>query len=109
MEDAADLDLLRTARCSSDLCFADVGARRLRVLATRSPYLVDIKAMNSACAAADIAISDRRLPRSCQPRWIKLDRPLLNRTGGVAIVSGTREVRTVRRPDDDHPWIGGNR
>ncbi len=95
------------ARCSRDLCIADLdaGGRRWRVLATRSAYPLPWPALVAACAAADIAISERRLPRGCTPRWLKLDAPMLRRTGGVAVTLATRQVRTVRHPGDTHPWI----
>jgi competence protein ComEC len=81
------------------------GGRRWRILATRSPYLVDIAEMNRACAAADIVVSDRRLPRTCRPRWLKLDKPMLARTGGVAIhFASDPEARITKMPGDQHPW-----
>jgi competence protein ComEC len=109
----------RDARCSRDLCMAvrTVGARRWTVLATRSAYAVPIEDLVRACAAADIVISDRWLPRRCRPRWLRLDRTLLARTGGVAITfprqalaltafaSRRPTIRTVRHPGDAHPWI----
>ena len=96
-----------SAGCSRDLCIADLdtGGRRWRVLATRSTYSVPWQALIAACASADVAISERRLPRGCTPRWLKLDAPVLKRTGGVAITLATGNVRTVRRPGDAHPWI----
>ena len=102
----AELDALPTARCNRDLCVAELmqDGRRWRVLATRSPYFVDIAAMNRACAAADIVISDRRLPRTCRPRWLKVDRPFLARTGGLAIDLANRRVRTVAEGVGGHPW-----
>jgi competence protein ComEC len=109
----------RDARCSRDLCMAarTVGTRRWTVLATRSAYAVPIEDLVRACAAADIVISDRWLPRRCRPRWLRLDRTLLARTGGVAItlprptiwsaVPSHRSptIRIVRTPRDAHPWI----
>jgi len=97
----------RTARCSRDLCIASVGRddRRWRIMATRSAYLVPVRALIDACRTADIVISERRLPRGCTPRWLRLDRPILARTGGVAITLDRASVATVRRPDDRHPWI----
>jgi competence protein ComEC len=106
---AGAIDDLPNARCSRDLCAADLMAdgRRWRLLATRSAYLVDIKAMNAACASADIVVSDRRLPRSCVPRWLKLDRPALAETGGVAIALSRGEIRASHAPGDQHPWLAG--
>jgi competence protein ComEC len=103
--DALNIDDLKTARCGNDMCIADIdaGGRLWRVLATRSPFLIDIATMNRACAGVDIAISDRRLPRSCRPRWLKLDRPALARTGGVAIRLGSG-VESVAQATGHHPW-----
>jgi competence protein ComEC len=103
----AALDHMVQARCNPDLCVAEIneGGRRWQLLATRSPYLVDWKAMVGACAEADIVISDRRLPKGCEPRWLKADRGFLARTGGLAIRFDPLVVETVRHPRDDHPWM----
>ncbi|MCD2315105.1 ComEC family competence protein [Sphingomonas sp. IC-11] len=95
------------ASCTRDLCRATLsnGDRSWRVLATRSAYLVPIADMIAACRAADIVVSDRRLPRGCNPRWLRLDRPALESTGGIAITLATGNVRTVHRPGDAHPWV----
>lgn len=97
------------ARCSPDLCLVDVerGGRRWRIAAARSGYLVPWREMIAVCRAADIVVAERRLPPGCTPKWLKLDRTLLAKTGGVAITLGARpEVRTVRRAGARHPWIG---
>ena len=100
------IDALQAARCSADLCEARLvrGGREWRLLATRSPYLVDIRRMNRACRRADIVISDRRLPRSCVPRWLKIDRALLARTGGLAIDLERGTVDSVAADVGRHPW-----
>lgn len=97
----------RDARCSRDLCVITrrAGGREWRVLATRSPYLVPAAQLVAACRSADVVVSERRLPRGCVPRWLRLDRPTLARTGGVAISFARGSVRTVRRAGDAHPWI----
>ncbi len=94
------------ARCNRDLCLAErrAGGRTWRILATRSVYLVPADELIAACRGADIVISERRLPPACTPRWLKLDRPTLTRTGGVAITLSTGNVTTVYRPGDHHPW-----
>jgi competence protein ComEC len=106
LEEALDLATVAGARCSPDLCAAELvrGGRRWRLLATRSPYFVDIAEMNAACAAADIVVSDRRLPRSCRPRWLKADRALLARTGGLAIRFTGPTVDSVAARVGRHPW-----
>lgn len=95
------------AQCSRDLCRAtlDAGDRQWRVLATKSSYLVPIAEMIAACRSADIVVSDRRLPRGCTPRWLRLDRATLAQTGGVAVTLSTGTIRTVYRPGDEHPWV----
>lgn len=94
------------ARCSPDLCLVEVqsGARRWRVLATRSGYLVPWREMVASCQTADVVVSDRRLPPGCAPRWLRLDRDMLAKTGGVAINFADASVRTVRS-GGSHPWL----
>ncbi len=94
------------ARCSRDLCLVALerGSRRWRVLATRSAYPVPWADLIAACGRADIVVSDRALPARCQPRWLKLDRRSLARSGGVTATLATGQVTTVREPGDRHPW-----
>jgi competence protein ComEC len=94
------------SRCSRDLCVVtrEAGGRRWTILATRSAYLVPAGELIAACAKADIVVSERRLPRRCRPRWLRLDRPVLARTGGIAITLVSGGVRTVLSPGDAHPW-----
>lgn len=94
------------ARCSSDLCVAETlrGGRRWRIAATRSGYPVAWRELVAVCADSDIVVSDRRLPRGCQPRWLRLDRGSLSRTGGVAVRFVDGEVRTVQGTSH-HPWL----
>ncbi len=101
------LDDLPTARCSADFCVADIvaGGFRMKLLATRSAYLVDWDEMRRLCADADIAVSERRLPVGCTPRWLKADRTLLEQTGGISISFSPLALRTVRTAGDDHPWL----
>ncbi|VVT23251.1 Competence protein ComEC [Sphingomonas aurantiaca] len=94
------------ARCSRDLCVTDIagGGRTWRVLATRSAYMVPIDQLLAACRTADIVVSERNLPRRCTPRWLRLDRNMLRRTGGVAVTLGSGRVETILSPGDRHPW-----
>ena len=108
--DFLDLESLPEAACSRDLCAADIvrGGRRWRLLVTRTPDLVAWPDMVRACAEADIVVADRRLPRGCNPRWLRADRGLLRRTGGLAITLGERPaVATVAERVGRHPWAGG--
>jgi len=95
------------AKCTPDACLALVqsGGRTFHVLATRSLYQLPSDQLIAACRAADIVVSDRRLPSSCRPTWLKLDTPLLRRTGGMAISLASGRIVTVRHPGDRHPWV----
>jgi competence protein ComEC len=96
-----------SAACSADLCAVELerGGRRWRLLATRSPRFIDIPAFVRACAESDIVVSDRRLPKTCVPRWLKADRDLLERTGGLAFRFGSNpSVATVAETEGQHPW-----
>ncbi|MFP5329513.1 MAG: ComEC/Rec2 family competence protein [Alphaproteobacteria bacterium] len=95
------------ASCSRDSCLAtiDRGGRRWRLLSTRSSALIAWPDLVAACAQSDIAVSDRRLPRGCAPRWLRLDRETLSRTGGVALYLGpSPRIHTVADRVGLHPW-----
>jgi competence protein ComEC len=93
--------------CSRDSCAAIIpkAGSHWRLLATRSSTRIDWQTLTAACASADIVVSDRRLPRGCTPRWLKLDRQALARTGGLAIYLGASpRVESVAERLGDHPW-----
>ncbi len=92
------------ARCSWDSCVADLGSSGRTLLALRSGQRVDWTELVRACAAADILVSDRRLPRACKARWLTLDPPRLAETGGLAIHSGEGRVETVAERLGKLPW-----
>lgn len=60
----------RRAVCGEDSCVVTLerGGRRWRLLATRSQLRIGRAAMEPACRAAGIVVSERRLPRWCRPR-----------------------------------------
>lgn len=95
-------------QCSPDLCSVLVRGtdRDWLILATRSGLHVPWRALIDACARADIVVSDRRLPRACAPRWLRLDRARLAQTGGVALYLDQEKLVSVIRPGDRHPWVG---
>jgi competence protein ComEC len=104
----AALDTLETARCSRDLCIADMAGRdgrTLRLLATRTDVYLPWAALVAACADADIVVSGRRLPRACTPRWTKLDGPALAAAGGALLFVDKRRIVAGRDPRDAHPWV----
>ncbi|QJU60687.1 DUF4131 domain-containing protein [Sphingomonas sp. AP4-R1] len=104
-EEAIDLGAMPGARCSVDACVAAIrrSGRTWHLLALRSRYRLDWARLTQVCGWADIVVADRRLPRGCVPKWLKLDAPALRATGGVAILLSDGTVRTTRA-QDRHPW-----
>jgi competence protein ComEC len=95
------------ARCSADFCALDIerGGRRWVLLVARSKHYVDALQLIRACAAADIVISSRTMPRSCAPRWLKADRRFLAEQGGLAISLGEEpQLVTVADSQGRHGW-----
>jgi competence protein ComEC len=102
-----DIDGLPGALCNDHACVASIGknGRQWRILASRTRWPLLIEPLLSACRSADIVISDRRLPRSCTPRWLKADAPFLAQTGGLAIRLGDPPaVTSVAAGVGKHPW-----
>ena len=97
---------LPQARCSRDFCAVDLerGGRNWRLLIARNRDRIEERALAAACERADIVIAGRRLPFSCRPLWLKADRALLDRTGGVTVDLATGEVRTVAAGQGAHGW-----
>ncbi len=95
------------AQCNRDFCSLVIVRenRRTSLLVSRGRDLVDWQELIDACAQSDIVIADRRLPKSCRPRWIKADRGLLTQTGGMAIDLARRNVETVAQTQGRHGWF----
>jgi competence protein ComEC len=105
--DPGDLGSRPYSDCTKDACVALIrkGSVEWRLLATRSATQIDWTTLTRACADADIAVSSRRLPRGCSPRWLKLDRAALVSTGGLAIYLGDEpRVDSVADRVGEHPW-----
>ena len=94
------------ARCNPDFCAITLrrGARDWQILMARGTALVSERALSAACERADIVISERYLPRSCRPRWLRADRDLLQRTGGLTVNLTERRIETVAQGEGDHGW-----
>ena len=95
------------ARCNRDACIADIvrDGQAWRLLAIRSRDRIDWTSLTRACADADIVVASRFLPRGCTPRWLKLDRPTLAASGGVAIRLGpTPTITSAAERLGKHPW-----
>jgi len=94
------------ARCNPDFCAVALerGGRTWQFLIARGKDLVEERALAAACERVDVVIADRRLPRSCQPRWVKADRAMLERSGGLAFDLGEPALRTVAEEQGEHGW-----
>lgn len=97
------------ARCSRDFCTIELdrAGRTWRLLISRSHDRVPERELAAACDRSDIVISERWLPRSCRPAWLRADRRLLERTGGLAIDLARRHVATVAATQGSHGWWRG--
>jgi len=94
------------ANCNPDFCALTLEreGRSWRLLIGRGTDFVPERALAAACDRADIVIAGRYLPRSCQPRWLKVDRRLLDLTGGLKIDLSERELTTVAQNQGQHGW-----
>lgn len=96
----ADLDHVM---CNRDFCRWTQRGRI--ILAARGRDRIEGAEMAAACAAADVVISDRWLPRECVGRWLTVDRASLIKTGGLALYLGGRpHAAATLRAGDEHPW-----
>lgn len=97
------------ANCSSEFCLVTIerGGRSWVLLMARNRDLVEERALAAACERADIVIADRFLPRSCSPRWLKADRRLLAKTGGLALDLSSGTLRSVAQRQGEHGWWRG--
>jgi competence protein ComEC len=99
------------ARCSRDFCVVAIkrGGRTWQVLMSRSSQVVTERALAAACERADIVVSERWLPSSCSPRWLKADGRMLAESGGLAIVLDSQRVTRVVDSQGEHGWWRGYR
>ena len=94
------------AECNSDACLVTIDneGRKWLVMATRSSHYISALALSAACRRADIVVSDRWLPESCEPRWIRADRDLLSRVGGMTIDLEQQKISTSLERTGRHDW-----
>ncbi len=98
----------KNAQCSPDFCTVTLSrnGRIWSILASRSSYNVPEQALAAACKRADIVVSDRWLPRSCTPKWLKADRKMLSQTGGLSIwLNDPPQLESVAEHEGDHGWF----
>ncbi|RYG26178.1 MAG: ComEC/Rec2 family competence protein, partial [Burkholderiales bacterium] len=94
------------ARCNGEFCSVTIerDGRTWFLLITRGRDYVPERALAAACERSDIVIADRWLPASCRPRWLKADRAVLSREGGMAIDLNAGRVRSVAQSQGQHGW-----
>lgn len=94
------------ARCSEDFCslVLERNARPWRILVARSRNLIEERALAAACENSEIVIAPRYLPRSCRPKWVRIDRRFLDREGGVAVSLKRQSLQTVAQSEGEHGW-----
>jgi competence protein ComEC len=104
--DPIALDRWPGARCSPEFCtiVLERGGREWTLLLARNRELIEERALAAACERSDIVVADRFLPRSCNPSWLKADRRLLERTGGLALDLGNQRIATVASGQGEHGW-----
>ena len=97
------------AECNPDFCMLtlDRGGRDWHVLMSRSRAQVAERDLAAACERADIVVSERWLPQSCRPRWLKADRDSLAESGGLAIMLDGPTLRSVAQEQGKHGWWRG--
>lgn len=94
------------AECSADFCVITLnrGGRDWHLLMSRSSNRIEERALAAACERADIVVSERWLPRSCRPRWLKADARYLEESGGLALTLDGPSLQSVGAGEGDHPW-----
>ncbi len=94
------------ARCSRDFCTLTIerGGREWVILMARNRERIEERALAAACERSDIVIADRWLPRSCRARWLKADRAMLERTGGLSLYLEDRRIASVADAQGKHGW-----
>jgi competence protein ComEC len=77
------------------------------ILLGRGRAQVEERALVATCSQADIVISERFLPRSCRPRWLKADRRMLEQSGGLSINLTNETIARVADHQGSHGWWKG--
>lgn len=94
------------ASCSADYCTLVLNrkGRDWHLLIARGANPVPERALAAACDVSDIVIAARWLPQSCRPHWLKADRNMLDKTGGLTIDLGGQHIVTVAESEGEHGW-----
>lgn len=112
------MDAMPGAHCNADFCVialmrpgigqagSETANRRVWLLIARTALAADEMSLAAVCERVDIVIARRRLPLSCQPRLLRIDRALLDQTGGLTIDFRSGAIRTVAATLGLHGWVG---
>jgi competence protein ComEC len=94
------------ASCSADWCGLTLNrnGRAWHLLIARGANPVPERALAAACDVSDVVIAARWLPQSCHPRWLKADRTMLDKTGGLTIGLADQHIVTVAQGEGEHGW-----
>ena len=94
------------ASCNADYCSLALNrqGRDWHLLIARGANAVPERALAAACDVSDVVIAARWLPQSCHPRWLKIDRNVLDKTGGLTIDLGSRRFVSVADGEGEHGW-----
>lgn len=95
--------------CNANFCstLIDLQGARYGLLIARNADALPDGVLRRSCATADIVVSERVLGPSCHPRWLKLDRYMLDATGGLAIYLDEKRITSVAQGQGDHGWWRG--
>ena len=99
----------KNADCTRDFCVVTLerGGKGWHILMARSSNRVDERALAAACDRADIVVADRYLPWSCKPKWLKADKKMLSKTGGLSINLANAKIDAVADSMGQHGWWRG--
>lgn len=100
------MDKWQGARCNADVCLATLtrSGNHYRVLFVRGTVVIDELALAAACERVALVIADRRLPQSCHPALLRVDRAMLERSGGLTIDLVRNRIDTVAQTMGHHGW-----
>ena len=94
------------ARCSADFCSIGLsrGTRDWSILVALNRQRIDERQLAAACELSDLVIADRWLPRSCKPKWAKIDGRFVAENGGTSVYLADERIDTVASAQGQHGW-----
>lgn len=104
--DILPLEDHEASTCNANFCSTVIknGKTGYGLLIAKNADPIGDDILSRSCATADIVISERVLGPSCNPRWLKLDRYMLDATGGLAIYLEDRRIVSVAQEQGAHGW-----